>query len=284
MLRSSWVRVSQTDVRFVDKSGKTFLILNHATMSEILQTTGYAIQEAGLKYRSASEYHAALLKEYYAYFRHNDGNEKAESRFGSGRFRYKLSKQHLADSVANQLRHAFKKTGQKTLENIVAPLADANLGMECYGTTMLNVLKARGLVPPSLERAEFEVTYAGIFKNLPKQYRHHLLVGGGGNAKEAKDTLERLSNSLAKLDWARFTGMSGRKPVVRAIAQKDASATEAGIAQEVQDGYAVFVHVPGHFKSAVGGEAGDLAYDDPLGGTGKLLYGGKQATYGVVVK
>jgi hypothetical protein len=282
--QSSWVHIDEKDVRFVDNKGKTFLTLNHATMSEILVTTGYAIQEASLKYRTASEYHQALLKEYYAYFRRGDGNELAQSRFGSGRFRYELAKQHLSDSIPNQLRHAFWKTGQKALEDLVAPLADTKPGMECYGTTMLNVLKARGLVPPSLSRAEFEVTYANVFKNLPKGYQHHLLVGGGGGVTEAKDTLDRLSTSLSKLDWARFTGMSGAKPLVQAIARKDSGATEADIAALVKDGYAVFVHVPGHFKSAIGGTAGDLKYDDPLGTTGKVLYGNKRASYGVVVK
>jgi hypothetical protein len=276
--RSSWVVVGESGAQFIDGNGQKFLNLGFETMWEVLKTTGYHLPEAGLRWESATKYHEALLNEYYAYFRRNDGNALAESRFGSGRFRYEMSTQHLADSVANELKHVFWKAGLKGAEEVMSRLADANPGMECFGTTMLNVLKARGLVPPSLSRAEFETRYSAVLSALPKSYRHHMLIGGGGKAQEAKDILATLNSKLSKLDWGRFTGMADKRATVTILTK------ESEIASEVAKGYAVFVQVPGHFKSAIGGEAGDLDYEDPLGRIGRALYDGLPARYGVVVK
>jgi hypothetical protein len=276
--RSSWVIVGESGAQFIDTNGKKVLNLGFETMWEVLKTTGYHLPEAGLKWENVSKYHEALLNEYYAYFRRSEGNSLAESRFGSGRFHYEMSTQHLADSVANELKHVFWKARLTGLEEMMSHLADANPGMECFGTTMLNVLKARGLVPPSMTRAEFETRYSAVLSALPKSYRHHVLIGGGGKAEEARDILVTLNSKLSKLDWARFTGMDGKKGTVTILTK------ESEIAKEVAKGYSVFVNVPGHFKSAIGGAEGDLDYDDPLGRIGHNLYDGLPARYGVVVE
>lgn len=276
--RSSWVVVGKNDADFIDSTGKKFLTLGSETMYEVLATAGPGLPEATITYENATKYRDHLLEEYYAYYRRDDGNSNAKNRIGSGRFRYQLAKQHLTDSVANELAHASQQTGQKQLEKMLSKLADNNPGMECYGTTILNVLKARGLVRPGMDRADFENRYAAVLAALPARAAHHVLKGGGGGAQETKATLETLISRLSKLDWARFTGMSDQKAAVKVLTN------ETEIETEVRAGYTVFVQVPGHFKAAVGGKAGGLEYDDPLGRWGHILYGGKPAVYGVVAE
>jgi hypothetical protein len=276
--QSSWVVVGKDDSNFVDSTGKKFLTLGSETMYEVLATAGPGLPEATLTYESAAKYRDRLVEEYYAYYRRDEGNSSAKNRIGSGRFRYQLAKQHLTDSVANELQHAAKQTGQQQLEKMLSKLADNNPGMECYGTTMLNVLKARGLVRPGMDRIDFEKRYAAVLAALPARAGHHVLKGGGGSAQETKATLETLVSQLSKLDWAKFTGMFSQKATVKILAK------ETEIETEVRAGYSVFVQVPGHFKAAVGGKAGALEYDDPLGRWGHILYGGKPAVYGVVVE
>ena len=276
--QSSWVVVGKGNADFIDSTGKKFLTLDSETMYEVVRTAGPGLPEARITYESAAKYRDHLVEEYYAYWFWNAGNSNAKNRIGSGRFRYQLAKQHLTDSVANELQHTAKQTGQQQLQKMLSQLADNNPGMECYGTTILNVLKARGLIRPGMDRADFEKRYAGVLAALPARSAHHVLIGGGGNAQETKAALETLASRLSKLDWARFTGMSDRKATVKVLAK------ETEIETEVRAGYTVFVQVPGHFKAAVGGTASALEYDDPLGTWGHILYGGKPAVYGVVVE
>jgi hypothetical protein len=276
--QSSWVVIGKDNADFIDSTGKKFLTLDSETMYEVVRTAGPGLPEAKINYRSAAKYRDHLVEEYYAYWFWNAGNSSAKNRIGSGKFRYQLAKQHLTDSVANELQHAAGQTGQQQLQKMLSHLADNTPGMECYGTTMLNVLKARGLIRPGMDHTDFEKRYAGALAVLPARSAHHVLKGGGGNAQETKATFETLVSRLSKLDWARFTGMSDRKATVKVLAK------ETEIEMEVRAGYTVFVQVPGHFKAAVGGTAGALEYDDPLGMWGHILYGGKPAVYGVVVE
>ena len=188
----------------VNVTGKVFLNVKHATMSKIRCNRATLYQEAALKYKTASKNPTTRFSpEYYAYFRRSDGNKLAESKLGSGKVWYELSRQHLSDSLANQLKHFFWKTGQKQLGSLVAPLAGRRpFRMECYGTAMLNVLKARGLVPPSLTRAEFEVQDPRAYSMTSPRRIGIIcwLVAGAGQRKRKT----RWSGSAQ--GWRKWTG------------------------------------------------------------------------------
>jgi len=277
--RSSWVLVAKDTVSFIDRDNKTFATLKYDTVLELLITTGDKLQDAGSTYKSSQQFRDALVRQYYGVFR--PGNRLAKNEAGSGQFRYEMSEQHLAASVSNELEHVGKITGLTFLEDIASKFADADPGMECWGTTMQNLLKARGLVPPTLTREEFEKRYSGILRELPEDSRKAMYgslsplkrLGPAGT----RATIESLVTRFSKLEWAQFTGMSDKKASVRLL--KTAQEVEAF----VKRGYAVFVGVPGHFKSAVGGNRDQFEYDDPLGFWGHRLYDSKPVKFGVVV-
>ena len=278
--KSSWILVGKNTVSFIDKNNKTFATLKYDTLLEILITTGDRLQTAGSMYKSSNQFRDAQVRQYYQVF--GPGNDLAKNEAGSGQFRYEISEQHLASSVSNELEHVGKMTGITFLEDIASKFADKDPGMECWGTTMQNVLKARGVVPPTLKREEFERNYAGILRELPEDSRK-AMYGSLSPLKRlgpdgTRATIENLVSRFSKLEWAQFTGMSDKKASVRLLN------TAQEVETEVKKGYSVFVGVPGHFKSAVGGNRDRLKYDDPLGFWGHRLYDSKPVKFGVVVE
>src|SRR5262249_12811102 len=170
--KSSWVNVGDTSATFVDKAGKPFLSMRFAALWEVLKVTGDGLEKAVKRYESSDQFRERQVKQYYEVFR--PGNELARNELSSGQFRYEISMQHLADSISNELDHVFKILGLTSLEEFVRKLADKNPGMECWGTTIQNLLKARGVVPPTLTREQFEKNYAPMLAKLPVDYRKAL--------------------------------------------------------------------------------------------------------------
>src|SRR5262249_50510919 len=149
------------------------------------------------------------------------GNALASNALGSGQFRYELSMQRLADSLSNELKHVASMLGLASAEAFFARFAAQNRGMECWGTTIQNLLKARGLVPPTLKREQFEHNYAAVLGKLPSVYQSALF----GSLKALKtlgiqgtrNAIETIASRFAGLEWAQFTGMSGRKAAVKLL-------------------------------------------------------------------
>jgi hypothetical protein len=276
--RSSWIEVGADDVRFIDESGRGFLTLRRETMRDVLKGTGDALPAASDTYKSSVDFREAQVNQYYAKLGAREGNETARNTIGSGQFRYELSRQHLTDSVWNELDHVATVSRFRIAESALSQLADKNKGMECYGTTLLNVLKAKGLVPPKVAREDFEYDYRWVLGDLPKKYRDHVLVGGGGGAEETKAILEGVVSKLSQSEWSRFTGMADKRLTVETLSNASQVATK------VKQGDAVLVGSPGHYRSAVGGTADKLKYDDPLGLVGHLLYDDKPVGFGVLVE
>jgi hypothetical protein len=278
--KSSWVKVGKDKATFVDTMGKSFLTLSYGSLREVLDTTGDNLQEAPDKYKSSELYRQAQVRKYYHTFR--PGNKLARNEFGSGQFRYEISEQHLASSVSNELEHVSQMIGWDSAERFFNQFADKNPGMECWGTTMQNVLKARGMVPPTITREEFEKTYASILNSLTEDQRKAMFGGLKPLARlgkyGTKTTLETLVSKFSRLEWAQFTGMNAKKANVRVLN------TAKEVEEAVGKGYAVFVGVPGHYKSAVGGSSDSFIYDDPLGCWGHILYDNKPVRFGVVIE
>lgn len=278
--RSSYVVLDQNTAIFVDRAGKSFLKMGFANLWEVIETTGDNLEKATRNYESSGEFRAAQIGRYYRVFK--PGNALAANTLGSGQFKYEIAKQHLADSVGNELEHVAHMLGLASAETFFAQFTDKDPGMECWGTTVQNLLKARGLVPPTLERQEFERNYAGIVAKLEPGYRG-ALFGSLSALKKlgipgTRTAIEAIQAQFTNLEWARFTGMSDRKATVTLLS------TEKEVETEVRRGYAVFVGVPGHYKSAIGVSGSGLEYDDPLGFWGHRLYDGKPARFGVVIK
>jgi hypothetical protein len=278
--KSSWVKVGKDRATFIDAAGKSFLTLSYDTLREVLDTTGDKLQDAADKYKSSEVYRQTQVRKYYDVFR--PGNRLARNELGSGQFHYEISEQHLASSVSNELEHVSQMMGWDTAEKFFNRFADKNPGMECWGTTMQNVLKARGVVPPTMTREEFEKAYAPILNSLPEDQRKAMFGGLKPLARlgkyGAKDALENLLGKFSRLEWAQFTGMNATKANVRVLS------VPKEVEEAVGKGNAVFVGVPGHYKSAVGGTSDGFRYDDPLGGWGHLLYDNKPVRFGLVIE
>jgi len=278
--KSSYVVIDKNTATFIDRAGKPFLKLSFVSLWEVIKTTGDDLDKATRSYESSEQFRAALVPKYYKVFR--PGNERARNTLGSGQFRYEISMQHLADSVANELKHVTQILGLASAQAFFTQFADEHGGMECWGTAIQNLLKARGLVPPTLERQEFESNYASILSKLAPNYKSALF----GDLKALKQigipgtrtAIEVIQTQFKNLEWARFTGMSELKATVTLLN----SAKE--IETEVRRGYAVFVGAPGHYKSAIGVSGSGLEYDDPLGFWGHRLYDGKPPRFGVVIE
>jgi hypothetical protein len=277
---SSWVVVGKDTVSFVDRRKKTFATLKYETLLEVLITVGEKLHQAGGVYASSEQFRDSLVRQYFAVFR--PGNRAAKNEAGSGQFRYEISEQHLADSVSNELKHVGDIIGLEFLRDVASRFAEKDPGMECWGTAMQNVLKARGVVPPTLTRQQFEAKYARIVSELPEDSRGAMYgklsplkrLGQDGTAR----TIQQLAKRLSQTEWAQFTGMSAKVPAVRLLK------TIGDVENSVKRGYAVFVGVPGHYKSAVGGNRERFDYDDPLGFWGHRLYDDRPVRFGVVIE
>jgi hypothetical protein len=278
----SRVRVQSNSATFCDTADRPYVTLSYSALAEVLSTLGdvFYLQNAPKTFPTSSAFRNALVLHYYNIFR--PGNKLAKNGVGSGQFRYEVSLQHLTDSISNELHHVFWKLGLKALEGVAAQYADANPGMECWGTSMQIVLKARGLVPPTMTRTEFESTYSSILKALPDDLQRTMfgsLKGlGRAGVTGAARTLRILASSLAKREWASLTGMD-KVPHGTQILE-----TAGEIEAEVKSGNVVFVGVPGHFKVAVGGASSSFAYDDPLGFWGHILYDKPPPKFGIALK
>jgi hypothetical protein len=278
----SRVRVQSNTATFCDPADKPYVTLSYGALAEVLITLGdvFYLQNAPKTFPTSSAFRNALVLHYYNVFR--PGNKLARNSVGSGQFRYEVSLQHLTDSISNELKHVFWKLGLKALENLAAQYADANPGMECWGTSMQIVLKARGLVPPTMTRTEFESTYSSILKALPDDLRQTMFGSLKGLARAgvtgAARTLRILADSLAKREWASLTGMDKMKHGTQILG------TAGEIEAEVTSGNVVFVGVPGHFKVAVGGSSGGFIYDDPLDSWGHILYDKPPPKFGIAMK
>jgi hypothetical protein len=277
---SSWVLVGKEAVSFVDRSKKTLATLKYDTMLEVLITTGEKLHEAGGNYATSEHFRDSLVRQYYSVFR--PGNRAAKNEAGSGQFRYEISEQRLADSVSNELEHVGQIMGLNFLREAASRFAEKDPGMECWGTAMQNLLKSRGVVPPTLTRQEFEKKYSRIVHELPEDSKKAMYgklsplkrLGGVGTAL----TIQKLANRLSKMEWSQFTGMSARVPTARLLNSVE------DVESSVRQGYSVFVGVPGHYKSAVGGNRERFEYDDPLGFWGHQLYDDRPVKFGVVIQ
>jgi RHS repeat-associated protein len=278
----SEISVGKGTVEFRDEKNKVFLSLNYETVASILEKTNQKLQGSHRQAASSVEFREKLIERYYEKF--STGNPASKNAVGSGHFKYEQTEQHLSDSIWNAAHHGAEKKGYEALASITDALRQKNKGMECYGTTWLDVLKARGLLPPDLSRAEFESQYTSIggqptksdlTKDLPA------LTGGGASADQTRQTFQKLVDRFSKEEWAKFAGVADKQVKV------DVLKNEKEVAEALKKGEVVFVAVKsaagGHYKTAVHKSEEEIVYGDPLKYFGGL-YKDAKILWGVVVR
>lgn len=221
------------------------------------------------------------------------GNPNAKNEFGSGQFNHEVSLQVLMSKEREDVKYAFDIYGKDIFKSDLDPDLKSRIvitidpktkepvagirGMECNGTSLVNILKSSGLVRPDTSRVDFEKNFTSIHNQssninpiVPDTYNNALRFKSNA-LPEGSPILDRNSaidivKKMQGNDWAKITGMSNKTFSAVSVNPADLQST-LGKGYVIRASGYMNNDYPDHYKvitSSVEGEGNFIRVDDSL--------------------